>query len=200
MPDDQNVLTLLSGGLDSSSLLYWIKAQGWTPVPLFINYGQTGASPEMTSAQAVASRVGKLSPICLSTENIFSAIQKSEDGYREYFPSRNLYLLTIASMVAYKLEISRVMIGLIGGTAERFPDTSPEFLRAANRVLALEHPDISFEAPFISMRKEKIVDEAIGMGLPVQLTYSCNMGRLFHCWTCASCLDRWDVLSQVLSP
>jgi 7-cyano-7-deazaguanine synthase len=200
---DRRALLLLSGGLDSSSLLFWMKAEGILPVSLFVDYGQPTSSAEWAAARAVSSTAGVPEPLFLRTDRVFPEVTSLVPDHRtteakpEYFPSRNLFLIALASMYAHQLQVTRIMIGIIAGTSQMFPDTSQEFIHAANKVIVIEHPHITLEAPFATRRKRDILGEALRSGLPFQLTYSCNFNASSHCWGCASCRDRWDAISSL---
>jgi 7-cyano-7-deazaguanine synthase len=196
-------LLLLSGGLDSSSLLFCTLASGIKVTPLFIDYGQPTATMEWQAACAVTKSAHIDKPIAVRVENLYRKITpllrgaKSTSHSGEYFPSRNFFLLSVASIYAYNLDITRILIGFVEGTAQLFPDTSQKFLYAINALIAVEHPHIIVEAPFVTRKKEQIVKEAVALGLPFQVTYSCNFNSMSHCWVCSSCKDRWACLVKL---
>jgi len=200
---NSRAILLLSGGLDSSSLLFWMKNNGYDPVPLFVDYGQPTAAAEWNAAVRIAHAAGMPPPLHLALPGFASWAQALDSTgpetqhSKEYFPSRNLLLITLASICAYHLGISAIMIGIISGTSGLFPDTSPNFLKASNRVLLLEHSRLSVEAPFADREKLDVVSEAMRFGLPLQLTFSCNKSSPYHCWGCSSCMDRYTILSRL---
>lgn len=165
--------------------------------PLFVDYGQPCQPGEYRAARTLIEVIG-LEPI-----EIVSVPQVAHIGVNtlrngtEYFPSRNLFLLTLAAMYAYRLDISDLMIGLIRDSADMLPDCSPEFLKRVGQLLNLEYPRLTIHAPFITRTKNDIVQEAVQYGLNPQVTFCCNDLADHHCWRCSSCQDRLHTLRSL---
>jgi 7-cyano-7-deazaguanine synthase len=192
------VVLLLSGGLDSSSLLFWALNKGWDVLPLFVDYGQITQPSEWQSVCALLDLAGlpPTTPIavseiaCLGT----GTLAESTADVTDYFPSRNLLLLTLAAMYSFVNDVSHIMIGLIADAAAALPDCSSQFVDRVRDVLNIEYPHLNVQAPFIERSKMEIVSEAMAYGLQPELTFSCNRLPDHHCWECSSCLDRLRVL------
>lgn len=195
---------LLSGGLDSGSLLYWAIVQDFVVLPLYVDYGQVTQPGEWQAVCRLLESLN-LQPIePLSVQDVAAlgsgtligssaALQNAS----EYFPSRNLLLIALAAMSGHKQRAEHILIGLVADAAASFPDCSSEFLQCANVLLQLEHPQVTLQAPFISRSKVEIVQEAMGYGFRPELTFSCNRLPDHHCWQCSSCLDRFRVFRQL---
>lgn len=194
---------LLSGGLDSGALLFWAKNQGIEVFPLFVNYGQVSFSGEWLSIQSLLLKA-ELSPILpLNVSEVFKLgfrnleVKNNHIPIDQYFPSRNLFLLTLAAIYAYRIDVHSILIGLIGDTTNLLPDCSIEFMEKAQSVLRIEYSDITVDAPFITRSKIDIVREAMQYGFEPEVTYCCNRQSDHHCWQCPSCIDRYKVLEAV---
>jgi len=189
---------LLSGGLDSGSLLFWVLHRGWDVLPLFVDYGQVTQPAEWQAVCALLD-LADLAPIePVSIPEVArlgtSMLTGSTADLAEYFPSRNLLLVTLAAMYSFVQDVSHILIGLVADASAALPDCSKQFLHTLQSVLNIEYPRLSLEAPFIERSKIEVVREAIAYGLEPELTFSCNRFSDHHCWACSSCLDRLRVL------
>jgi 7-cyano-7-deazaguanine synthase len=194
---------LLSGGLDSGSLLFWAKNQKFDVLPLFVNYGQTSFPGEFSSVQYLLKKAGSQPVSPINIPEIYKLADNNPNetsgglSIYQYYPSRNLLLLTLAAMFAYKNDISLILIGLISDTINILPDCSPEFINQVQKILQIEYPKIIISAPYISRSKIDIVEEAIEFGLEPGNTFCCNRLADHHCWSCPSCIDRRRVLETL---
>lgn len=201
---NQKSILLLSGGLDSGALLFWALHKGIEVLPLFVNYGQATFPGEWQSVKFLinSTRQSSIKPLNIpkiATLGAGTLVPGSEECLPsdQYFPSRNLMLITIAAMYAYQKKASSILIGLIADTANSLPDCSPIFLENAENVLRLEYPDLQVKAPFITRSKVDIVREAIAYGFIPENTFCCNRLPEHHCWSCPSCIDRSNTLRQL---
>jgi len=200
--DKKPAVVLISGGLDSAALIFWLIDRGWQIFPLHVDYGQVTEKGEWVATQSLLNVVDTSPVVRLSTPDVAKLASGTLTGRKsdidiEYFPSRNLFLLTLAAMYAHSLNISTIMLGLIANSSEIFPDTSPTYLASVQTVLRLEYPNISVKAPFVEKEKTEIVSAAIELGLIPELTFSCNRLAERHCWHCSSCADRLYVFNKL---
>jgi 7-cyano-7-deazaguanine synthase len=196
-------ILLLSGGLDSGSLLFWAKHQKLEILPLFVNYGQISYPGEWQSVQYLLKSLGEspISPLSIpeiATLGAGTLVGKAnKTPVDQYFPSRNILLLTLAAMYAYQKSASIIMIGLIADTTSILPDCSPEFVNRAEELFQVEYPNLKISAPFIGRSKLEIVQEAMSYGLEPETTFCCNTLSDHHCWYCPSCIDRIHVMEAI---
>jgi 7-cyano-7-deazaguanine synthase len=199
----KRAILLLSGGLDSGSLLFWLINRGWSILPLHIDYGQPTEPGEWRAVKSLLDVVGLEPIVRVSIPEVESLLYEVPDSSHignskeEYIPSRNLLLLTLASMYARTNGVSRIMIGLIKGTSALFPDTSSEFLVSVQKTLRVEFPGMILEAPYLNRTKFDVVSDAIAYGLLPELTFSCNLLPDRHCWQCSSCFDRHRIFEDL---
>ncbi|MEN6511384.1 MAG: 7-cyano-7-deazaguanine synthase [Chloroherpetonaceae bacterium] len=200
---NSSYVLLLSGGLDSSSLLFWALKQKYNLFPLFVNYGQPSFPGEYLAIQNLLGSVYVPEVKLLDVEKVFplaGKITKSEilmSKRSQYFPSRNLLLLSLAAIYAYQTESTHILIGLIGDVSSTLPDCSRDFIDKAESLLRIEYPKICIDTPFIYRSKISIVREAIQNGLKPEITFCCNLLPNHHCWKCPSCVDRFNIFKEL---
>lgn len=211
-------VVLLSGGLDSSTLAYLVKAhQAEELYLLTILYGQRHAR-ERESAEAIAkslnahwevvdiSGVSRLLKSALTSQDI----QVPDGHYAEesmkvtVVPNRNAIFLSIAFGYAASLGASLVGTAVHAGDHFIYPDCRPGFLEAFSRMENQSLPENtpSLYTPFEHYRKEEIVAVGHSLGVPFELTWSCYKGGEKHCGTCGTCVERREAFQRagVLDP
>jgi len=189
-----SVVTLVSGGIDSSLLALLIKEQGIHQFPLFIDYGQLSLKQEWAACKAFH-RHHKLSipkKINLSGfgKTIISGITCNSLNVKDnaFLPGRNFLFLLAGSSYAYQKEANAVAIGLLNEDVHIFPDQTNEFLADAQVAIARAlGKDIKVLAPLMTFNKGDILELARMRG--ISKTYSCHSGNQEPCGICISCLE-----------
>jgi 7-cyano-7-deazaguanine synthase len=176
LPDVPTVV-LASGGLDSTSLVELVRSEG--PVSmLFVDYGQRARFREWEAVQAVASHYS------VSLERIVVPIEQEQT---RSLPGRNGWLLHSALLTVWPF-VGNIGIGIHGGS--QYPDCSPAFLHLCQQAFDLYCGGVvRVIAPFIDWMKGDVVEFARGHNVPVDLTYSCDLGLDQPCGECLSCFD-----------
>lgn len=190
------IVTLASGGVDSSVMMLLLKKEGHELLPLFIDYGQLAGEKEWTACQDVChyldlephrmdvSGFGKIVPSGI-TDSKFD-IEKNA-----FLPTRNLLFLTLGAAYGYVKSANVIAIGLLSDPI--FPDQTIEFVQAAQRSISISlGVDIRILAPSMSLNKFDTLRLARKYGLPLDLTYSCHSGKEQPCGRCISCKERMD--------
>lgn len=187
------IVCLLSGGIDSVTLLFRLKKNEHDVIPLFINYGQKSAQKEYEAANTACKILGiQLHTIDVSgLASIPSGLTDKEQSHIEnpLFPARNMILLSIATAFAVSKSIQVIAIGIVGDT--HFPDQTNEFLNAAESALYFStDKNIKILAPLVKLNKLEVVRLAKENAIPLDFTYSCYLGSEKPCNECLSCKDR----------
>lgn len=203
---------ILSGGLDSSTLGYWLKANGYSElVCVTFNYGQKQII-ELKSASAIAHRLGAthhivdisfiktfLSGSSSSLTNPNIAVPhgeySKENMQSTVVPNRNSMLLTTAWTIACIEKADALAYGAHGGDHYVYPDTRPDYFNAINLSLRLGTEDsrkdnLNLIAPFINWDKAAIVKAGSTLNVPFELTWTCYEGGDTHCGLCGACDQR----------
>lgn len=206
------VVVLLSGGLDSSTLLAKaIEAAGVDNVKaLSISYGQKH-SRELRSAMAIAKYYGvqlneeTINPfqfsdcsLLVGREDIehcsYAEQQKESVGpVSTYVPFRNGLMLSIAAAYAYSIGYDTVAYAAHADDAagNAYPDCTPEFVQFMDAAIwSGTGSRVTVWAPFIAMNKAGIVAEGLRLNVPYELTWSCYEGGEVPCGECGTCIDR----------
>ncbi len=206
-------LCLLSGGMDSSTLAYYAKKEGFSIYALHLNYGQRTESKERACAQKVADLLGVLEFIEINLE-YFSRIGGSAltdnqidiDDFdpdlshlpNTYVPFRNANLLSIATSFAESRGASAIFIGAQALDYSGYPDCRPEFIEAFQRVIDLgtrDGTDIELHAPFVNMTKTDILKLGMRLDVPYEHTWSCYQNLEKACGRCGACHYRLEAFA-----
>ena len=197
---------MLSGGLDSATVLALARAQGLTCYTLSFDYGQRHRA-ELEAAVRVSRHLGALEhrvmeiPIgALGGSALTDAdIDVPEDGGDgipvTYVPARNTVFLSLALAWAEVLSADSIFIGVNAVDYSGYPDCRPEFIEAFQSVAALatkqgvEGRPVTIEAPLVALTKAEIIRQGMAAGVDYAQTVSCyradEQGRACgHCDAC----------------
>jgi len=211
---NKKAVILLSGGLDSSTTLYYAVAQGYECHCLVFDYGQKHKK-EIVQARAVARKahcqifVVKISlpwkGSALLDNKISVPKGRSLDAKGipvTYVPGRNIIFLSFAASFAEAICARTIFIGANAVDYSGYPDCRPEFIHSYQAMLArglktsVEGKSIKVETPLIHLSKAKIVKLAGKLKVPLQLTWSCYNGGSKPCGVCDSCRLRAQGFAQ----
>lgn len=200
------VVVALSGGMDSATLVAYLKRKGHDVYPVSFNYGQKH-SIELKQAEAVVKHLGlqdkwKLFDLNVLNEMAPSALTRKdievpEGAYNEesmkatVVPARNLVILSLLTSYAIGVEADAIALGNHAGDHDIYPDCRPEFIKAVKRAIALsDYKAIKVIAPFNRMDKGDIAKIGKRVRLPYDLTWTCYKGGETPCGVCGSCDER----------
>jgi len=174
---------LLSGGIDSTSLVRFLAKDGFRVRGVFVDFGQSSASMER---QAILSLQATLQ---IDTE-VLVVSNSMKFGTGELV-GRNAFLI-FAALLLSSHKNGIIALGLHAETP--YYDCSPDFLESINRLVA-NYTDgkTSIAAPFINWSKDDVYAYFRTLNIPLSLTYSCEAGKELACGICASCLDRMRI-------
>lgn len=200
---------LLSGGLDSSTVLAIAKSQGYDCYCLSLDYHQRH-NVELLAAQRVAQALGatehKTVQLDLSlfggsalTDQRIAVPEQETTGIPvTYVPARNTIMLSLALAWAEVLQARDIFIGVNALDYSGYPDCRAEYVNAFQQMAnlatkaAVEGQTITVHAPLIDLSKAEIIQAGHTLGLDYALTVSCyqadNNGAA--CGVCDSCRFR----------
>ena len=202
-------VVLLSGGLDSSTALARTIERGCEVITLTFSYGQRH-SRELGSAKKVADHYGVRRQITVdldigkyldsSLTQPSMRIPTGADGQDDrpsipstYVPARNIVFMSVAAAIAESVGADRVVIAVNSVDFSDYPDCTPRFIDAYQKMLevgtrvGVDGRAVLIDAPLLEMSKAEIVREAVRLGVPLELTWSCYAGGAKACGVCDSC-------------
>ncbi|WP_323147912.1 7-cyano-7-deazaguanine synthase QueC [Pseudomonas oryzihabitans] len=202
---------LLSGGLDSATIVAMAKAQGFACYSMSFDYGQRHRA-ELQAAERVARQLGVVEHkvIGLDLNGIGgSALTDPDIAVPEtpgegipvtYVPARNTVFLSLALGWAEVLGARHLFIGVNAVDYSGYPDCRPEFVEAFERLANLatkagvEGDTFKIEAPLQFLSKAQIVQAGTDLGVDYGLTVSCYQANSEGeaCGRCDSCRLRAD--------
>jgi 7-cyano-7-deazaguanine synthase len=206
MSTPRKAVVLLSGGLDSATVLAIAREQGFACHALSLDYGQRHRA-ELAAAWHVAKALGvaehKVIPIALDafggsalTDRRIAVPEQETTGIPvTYVPARNTVFLALALGWAEVIDARDLFIGVNALDYSGYPDCRPEYVEAFERLANLatragvEGGRFHVRAPLIAMTKAQIIREGARLGVDYALTVSCyqadDYGRA--CGRCDSC-------------
>lgn len=212
---DRRVVAVVSGGLDSTTMAYSLRAQGYEVIAISFDYGQRHRK-ELAFAEQMAADLGaSWTLIDLHAAGVTSILSGSAltdeavtvpDGHYAddsmkitVVPNRNAIMLSVACALAVTREAGAVAFGAHTGDHFIYPDCRPEFVRAFERMVnvAVEGlASIEILAPFLAMTKADIVKLGDELHVPFERTWSCYKGGALHCGTCGTCFERREAFAR----
>jgi 7-cyano-7-deazaguanine synthase len=210
MSKKANSVLLASGGLDSTTLAFWLRDKGIAFVPLFIDYGQHCAKTEYETLRLVLpadlrKRICKLSVADVyrgTTSRLISEPDLWKDnmeGDPLYLPYRNLLLLSIGAAFAQSRGFSRLYAAFINSNHAKEIDCSAKFFQRLGGMLA-DYGTIKVEMPFRDMPKTDVARIGLKLRAPIATTFSCQAASEVPCGACPNCVDRQNALNQLEQP
>lgn len=192
-------IVLLSGGIDSTTTLFYAKRKGYRCYALIFDYGQRHRR-EIQSALAVAKQAKVPCQVLkiklpwkgssLLDRKIKIPVRKNFRGIpNTYVPARNTIFLSFALSFAEAIGAKAIFIGANAVDFSGYPDCRPEFYRAFQKVVheGTKSRKIKIIAPLIEMSKAEIIRLGKKLGAPLELTWSCYRGGKNPCGVCDSC-------------
>lgn len=218
---NKKAVVLLSGGLDSTTVLALAQNQGYECYCLSFSYGQR-QSVELEKAEEIAFRMkaathlilnldlDKIGGSALTTEIAVPKMRSEKEMEQTipvtYVPGRNTIFLSHAVAWAEVIGAFDIFIGINMLDYSGYPDCRPEYLSALERVANLgtragveSEKTFRFHAPLMRLTKKEIIEKGIALGVDYSFTHSCydpdDEGRA--CGECDSCQLRLKGFAEV---
>lgn len=202
----KRAVVLLSGGLDSATVLAMARQQGFECYTLSVDYGQRHHA-ELAASKRVAETLGArehrvinidltaFGGSALTDANIAVPEQASSGIPITYVPARNTIMLSLALAWAEVLKAQDIFFGVNAVDYSGYPDCRPEYVAAFERMAnlatqaAVEGKPLTLHAPLLHLSKAEIIREGVSLGVDYAQTVSCyqadELGRA--CGRCDSC-------------
>jgi 7-cyano-7-deazaguanine synthase len=206
MAEQRPAVILVSGGLDSTTVLAMALAQGYACYTLSFDYGQRHRA-ELAAAERVSAALGDVEHkvVKLNLDSIGgsaltdTAIAVPEEATKgipvTYVPARNTVFLSIALGWAEVLGSSDIFIGVNAVDYSGYPDCRPEYIEAFQAMANLatragvEGQKLTIHTPLMDLGKGEIIRRGVALGVDYGLTVSCYQATVdgLACGLCDSC-------------
>ena len=197
-------LLLCSGGLDSTTLAYWLHERDVRLVPIFLDYCQHCVEKEWETLRKVLPTEGVVAPERIDVSGVFrgsrSRLIIEPDLWSErvadedlYIPYRTLLFFSIGAACAQTRGLVDVYGGFINSNHAKELDCSAAFLNSLD-ALAENVGPVRFHMPFRDWSKSQVVAEAIRLGVGIGATYSCQLFSDTPCGACPNCVERLNAI------
>lgn len=205
---EKDSLLVLSGGMDSTTLLYDYADR--IALAVSFNYGSNHNAREIACAAENCRRLSVphlVIPLDFMGRYFHSSLLEGADAIPEghyasdnmkstVVPFRNGIMLAIAAGLAESRGLRHIMMANHGGDHTIYPDCRPEFVSAMNDAVRFgTFPGITLWAPYTSLTKADIARRGAELGMDYSLTYSCYKGRERHCGKCGTCVERREAFA-----
>lgn len=203
-------LAVVSGGMDSVTMLHDLYAQGHELSVVSFNYGQRHVK-ELEVARANAEQLGLAHKVInmdfmaqiLDNSALTGDIDVPEGHYAAenmkltVVPNRNMIMAAIAIGLAVNNGQEAVALGVHSGDHAIYPDCRPEFISALRTAsLIANYEPIDILAPYLYADKGKIIARGLEVGVDYAKTWTCYKGNETACGVCGSCQERLEGFAQ----
>lgn len=212
-------VVLLSGGLDSSTVLYQAKTEACSCYAISFDYQQRhkrelisastiARSADVVEHQVITFDLRRWGGSALTDETIDIPQDRPLTKLSEvipvtYVPARNTIFLSFGLAYAEAIGAKRVYIGVNALDYSGYPDCRPDFIQTMQEVFRLgtkqgrEGKPITIETPLIHLKKTEIIQLGDRLGVPWEHTWSCYAGGDVACGVCDSCRLRLSAFAEL---
>ncbi len=204
---NKDLLIVLSGGMDSTTLLY--DKQDRIGLAVSFNYGSKHNDKEIPFAAISCEKLG--------IEHVVIDLQKAMEGFKSdllktggdvpegwydqdnmastVVPFRNGIMLSIAAGLAESRELSGLMLASHAGDHAQYPDCRADFTDSMKDAIYLgTSNNVKLLAPYNIISKREIAEIGDKLNIPWEDTWSCYKGEEIHCGRCGTCTERLEAL------
>ena len=201
---------ILSGGLDSTTLLYDLLDQGYDVSALTFDYHQKHKR-EIQCAMATCAKLrvpqkivdisvlGDLAPSSLTRGewDVPEGHYAEESMKQTVVPNRNMVFLSLAASYAIGIGAQELCYAAHAGDHAIYPDCRPVFVSAMETALHLcDWNDLTLRVPYVRMSKGDIVRKGLVLGVDYANTWSCYKGGARPCGKCGACTERREAFLE----
>ncbi len=205
----KDAVIIISGGMDSTTLLYEYKDE--IALAITFDYGSTQNGRERVCAVTHCQRLGIKhiviplefmhryfkSALLMTANDIPEGNYNDENMKSTVVPFRNGIMLSIACGIAESNGLKRVMIANHAGDHAIYPDCRSNFVDAMSQAMSAgTYDNITVFAPYTYLSKVDIARHGKALGVDYSETYSCYKGGEKHCGKCGTCSERIEALRE----
>ncbi|EEK16258.1 protein ExsB [Porphyromonas uenonis 60-3] len=201
----RNSLIALSGGVDSTTLLYEYREE--IACAVGFDYGSKHNARELAAAKAICREleipyliiplafIGEYfrSDLLLSGGEMQLGDYSEENMSSTVVPFRNGIMLSVLAGLAESRDLQQVLIANHFGDHAIYPDCRESFVKPMGEAITAGTSNgVKLVAPYTALTKAEIVARGTRLGVPYSKTYSCYQGGERHCGRCGTCRERHD--------
>ncbi len=201
---NKKAVCIMSGGMDSTLSAYMMRNLGYEIIAVHFNYDQRTQKKELACfenickalhvSQKYSLDIGffkELGASALTDTSIDVPIGGIEEGVPvTYVPFRNGIFLSMAAAIAEKEGAEAIAIGVVEEDSSGYPDCRERYIQSMQESINLGTKDttnLTIFMPLVHLKKSQIVEEAIKLQVPLELTWSCYQNEDKACGVCDSC-------------
>jgi 7-cyano-7-deazaguanine synthase len=206
---EKDTVLILSGGMDSVTLLY--DEQERIALAVSFDYGSKHNAREIPFAKMHCERLGIrhiVIPLDFMTRYFKSSLLEGGEEIPEghyadenmkstVVPFRNGIMLSIVVGIAESNDLKYVMMANHGGDHTIYPDCTPEFVKAFDKAAAAgTFVKVGLRSPYTNITKADIARRGKALSIDYAETWSCYKGGDKHCGKCGTCVERKEALAE----
>jgi 7-cyano-7-deazaguanine synthase len=212
MVKETKALVLLSGGIDSATCLYWTKKKFSKVFAITFNYydrieKEKKAAADLAKRSGIANLLEINVPFIKEYSDFYNndrncSEAKDDNRLSSYIPARNLIFYSISAHYAEFLDIRWIIGGHNSHDAKFYKDATKDYIQKINSLLKRgrlirSNEPCTVVLPLAEMDRRKIINLAIQLRVPLELTWSCHLKGESHCRQCYSCLQRIEAFDSL---
>ncbi|MFV7790976.1 7-cyano-7-deazaguanine synthase QueC [Aliarcobacter lanthieri] len=201
---NKKAIVILSGGMDSTLSSYIAKKDGYELIAVHFNYGQRTQNKELSAFRKICKTLSvvnkyeidipfftQIGANALTDLSIDVPTGGLEAGVPiTYVPFRNGIFLAITAAIAEKENATAMYIGVVQEDSSGYPDCTDSFINSISKAInegTKEDTNIEIITPLVHLSKSQIVQKAVELNVPLELTWSCYKEEDEACGVCDSC-------------
>ena len=202
--ENKKAVCVMSGGMDSTLSAYIKKSEGYEIIGVHFNYDQRTQKKELECFHKICNKLDvkekyildldffkQLGASALTDKSIDIPTTGIEDGVPiTYVPFRNGIFLSMAAAIAEKEGASSISIGVVEEDSSGYPDCRFDYINSMQESINLgtnDETSINIDMPLVKLKKSQIVQKALELNVPLELTWSCYKDEDKACGVCDSC-------------
>lgn len=200
----KKAVCVMSGGMDSTLSAYMMKNEGYEIIAVHFNYAQRTQAKEEECFHKICDALGikekyvldldffkQLGASALTDSTLEIPTSGIEEGVPiTYVPFRNGIFLSMSAAIAEKEGASAISIGVVEEDSSGYPDCRESYIKSMEQSINLgtkDETNIKIHMPLVALQKSQIVQKAIEIEVPLEMTWSCYKSELQACGVCDSC-------------
>jgi 7-cyano-7-deazaguanine synthase len=192
-------LVLLSGGIDSTTLAFWLKKQGYSIECLYFDYGRGQTNGERECAVSIARQLGANLNVLVtprpreSLRNIISSHNNDTELFGDV-----VNMCTMSATFAFAYGFDSIALGVNADNVQAHPALNTSFFRAIEKLVSLwMGNEIRVLTPFLEKDKSSVMRIGVKLSVPFEDTWSCSVNIDKHCGKCFGCLERKEAFKEI---